>query len=90
MTRLMFAMDQSNPVQIHDNWTETFYDGTVRIVDGIAETDNPQYVEILILRGYQELVENVVEESQETTVESASTPKAAKATTPPRRTSSTK
>ena len=79
MTRLQFVRDQSDPIQIHDSWTEHFYDGSVSVIDGIAETDNRQYEEVLRTRGYRDVVE-----TDETVVSEQPTPPS-KAVSPPRR-----
>ena len=55
---------------IKDTWYEEFYTGRLRVVNGIAETDNQDWINTLAFRGYVPYVETapVREEAVEAVV----------------------
>lgn len=50
-------------------WTINFYDGALRVVNNMVETDNPAWIDALYLQGFRPVEETPVEE--ETSAESS-------------------
>jgi hypothetical protein len=87
----MTKLRQVNIVSHRANWTEYFYDGELKVVNGETETDNPVWIQHLRLRGFKpldEIPQNVKtlgkirgEETEESPVEPLGTQVAAAADT---------
>lgn len=48
----------------HSSWTEYFYAGELRVVNGEVETDNPSFIENLLSRGFTPVEDEVVAENE--------------------------
>jgi hypothetical protein len=49
------------------SWTEYFYAGELKVVNGEVETDNPSFIENLLSRGFTPVEDEVVAEDESET-----------------------
>jgi hypothetical protein len=60
---MMRLVQKAFPVDPKLEITENFYSGELKCKGGVCETDNPTWIDVLIMRGYRE-EEETVEEPQ--------------------------